>query len=178
VVKPAAYGIVPEKSGNVAIFTLTNNNRAKVAVQFDSDKNKTLFLFADPPDSGPPAGALIYGHGNHFGDINLNGGQKAYLAPGAVVYGNLNIDGDDARVSGRGYIVGKTDIRGHRAEISGITFTSTSAKWTVNVLGKGHATIDGIKTLYMHRESDGISFNYAWNCVARDCFLTQGGFFG
>jgi hypothetical protein len=110
-VQPWRLGIRPERNGGTIAFDL--NGPAKISISRPGDflsEAEMLYLFANAPEVVPPtaAGPLLqyFGPGVHRENIDAVDGGRIYLAPGAVVFGGLNIWGvHDVKVFGRGTIV-------------------------------------------------------------------------
>ena len=110
-VQPWRLGIRPERNGKTITFDL--NGPAKISISRPGDflgDAEMLYLFANVPEVAPPtaAGPLLqyFGPGVHRENIDAVDGGRIYLAPGAVVFGGLNIWGvHDVKVFGRGIIV-------------------------------------------------------------------------
>jgi hypothetical protein len=129
-VLPSRYGIVPEKSGNLVRFTLTQPGQYSVEIGESGYKNG-LVLFADPPETDIPGKSSdryrVFSNASKS-DINavpssytgvyFSAGihdigvyripahiRNIYFEKGAWVYGSLIMDGNpDVRVFGRGYL--------------------------------------------------------------------------
>ncbi len=84
---------------------------AKLAISRPGDflnDAKMLFLFADAPAPPPPTGpnVTIIPAGIHRGSLNPKSGDTIYLAPGAYIFGSLNLwNVENIKVLGRGTIV-------------------------------------------------------------------------
>ena len=110
-IQPWRLGIRPQRSGRTLSFTL--DGPAKITISRPNDflgNADMLFLFANPPEQAPPApttsGVRYFGPGIHRENIDATSGDRIYLAPGAVVFGSLNLwQVHDVRVSGRGTLV-------------------------------------------------------------------------
>jgi hypothetical protein len=110
-VQPMRYGIRPRRSGGVITFRVPG--AVKLSITRPGDhfaESDMLFLLGSTPDeSGIKArteGVRYYGPGVHREDIDAHSGDRIYLAPGAVVFGSLNLwQVHDVRVEGRGMII-------------------------------------------------------------------------
>jgi hypothetical protein len=86
-----------------------------------------LCVFADPPETYLPSptdpGVLFFAAGTtDAGVINVTSGQTVYLAPGAHVFGRVQLVSDSSACSeaGRGVAVrGRGVLDGHRFTIDG-----------------------------------------------------------
>ena len=110
-VQPMRLGIRPRREGATITFLL--KGPAKVSLtrpgDFFSD-SEMLFLFANQPESAAPVanagGVRYYAPGVYHENIDAQNGDRIYLAPGAVLYGSLNVWGvHDVSVSGGGTLI-------------------------------------------------------------------------
>ena len=110
-VQPWRLGIRPERQGRTISFTL--DGPAKITLSRPNDflaDADMLYLFANPPErkapTGPQPGLRYIGPCAHIENIDAANGDSIYLAPGAVVFGSLNVwDVDHVKVFGPGVIV-------------------------------------------------------------------------
>jgi hypothetical protein len=117
---------------------------------------RMLFIFAGSPPPPPPTGpnVTIVPAGVHRESLNPKSGDTIYLAPGAFVFGSLNLwQVDNVKVLGRGTIVydGPQDPKGdtgwmqkpdwhcivayqaHNVEIDGLTCIIRSRTWSIQM---------------------------------------------
>ena len=117
---------------------------------------RMLFLFAGSPPPPPPSGpnVTIVPAGVHRESLNPKSGDTIYLAPGAFVFGSLNLwQVENVKVLGRGTIVydGPQDPNGdkgwmqkpdwhcivayqaHNVEIDGLTCIIRSRTWSIQM---------------------------------------------
>ena len=117
---------------------------------------RMLFVFAGSPPPPPPTGpnVTIVPAGAHRESLNPKSGDTIYLAPGAFVFGSLNLwQVDNVKVLGRGTIVydGPQDPKGdtgwmqkpdwhcivayqaHNVEIDGLTCIIRSRTWSIQM---------------------------------------------
>ncbi len=172
-VQPWRLGIRPERNGKTITFDL--NGPAKISISRPGDflgDAEMLYLFGNVPETAPPtaAGPLLqyFGPGVHRENIDAVDGGRIYLAPGAVVFGGLNIWGvHDVKVFGRGTIVydgpqnpadddgwmHKKDwhciVMDNAREISieGITCVVRSRTWQIQMKDSGGIHFDNIKVI-------------------------------
>ena len=110
-VQPWRLGIRPERKGRVITFTV--NGPEMVTISRPNDflgDADMLYLFANPTNKHAPTadtpGLRYIGPGAHTENIDAANGDNIYLAPGAVVFGSLNVWGvDHVKVFGPGVIV-------------------------------------------------------------------------
>ena len=90
-------------------FRLTEPAKLSIARPGDFlNRAHMLFLFAGTPPPPPPAGPDVHivAAGVHRGSLNPKSGDTFYLAPGAYIFGSLNLwNVHDVKVLGRGTIV-------------------------------------------------------------------------
>jgi hypothetical protein len=172
-VQPWRLGIRPERNGKTIAFDL--NGPAKISISRPGDflsEAEMLYLFANVPEAGAPTGAgpllQYFGPGVHRENIDAVDGGRIYLAPGAVVFGGLNIWGvHDVKVFGRGTIVydgaqNPADDDGwmhkkiwhcivmdnaHDISIEGITCVVRSRTWQIQMKDSGGIHFDNVKVI-------------------------------
>ena len=157
-VQPMRLGIRPHRTGNTITFSVTGPGKYVVTRPGDHFADaKMLFLFANPPERKPSSttpGLRYYAPGIHHENIDAQSGDQIYLAPGAVVFGALNIwQVHNVRVFGRGTIIydgpqNPNDDEGwmhkpnwhcivmdnaHHIEIDGITCIVRSRTWQIQM---------------------------------------------
>ena len=132
---------------------------AKISISRPGDflnDARMLFVFAGSPPPPPPTGpnVTIVPAGVHRESLNPKSGDTIYLAPGAFVFGSLNLwQVDNVKVLGRGTIVydGPQDPNGdtgwmqkpdwhcivgyqaHTVEIDGLTCIIRSRTWSIQM---------------------------------------------
>jgi len=172
-VQPWRLGIRPDRNGKTIAFDL--NGPAKISISRPGDflgQAEMLYLFANAPEAEAPtaAGPLLqyFGPGVHHENIDAVDGGRIYLAPGAVVFGGLNIWGvHGVKVFGRGTIVydgpqNPADDDGwmhkknwhcivmddaHDISIEGITCVVRSRTWQIQMKDSGGIHFDNIKVI-------------------------------
>ncbi len=110
-VQPWRLGIRPSVQGRTITFEM--DGPAKISITRPGDYlggAEMLFLFAAPEEkSAPRAGAngvRFYGPGVYRENVDARSGDEIYLAPGAVIFGSLNIwDVERVHVFGRGVVI-------------------------------------------------------------------------
>lgn len=180
---PSSYGILAEKEGPTAVFTMEGPQ--KVAVEFDGDITHPLLLFADEPEMDIPSpddpDVIWFGPGNHTPDkaIVPESGQTIYLSGGAVVNALIRAsDVSDVTVRGKGILNGR--IFGHTGGRH-ILFSGNCRNITIRditivdspgfyVTTRGTGThVRNIKGLGWWFNTDGIATGE--NSLIEDCFL-------
>lgn len=171
-VRPLSYEIVPRISGHTLTFKLDRPRNLSVEVNNDIFHN--LHLFANPVDAyqpDPEDPRLIYlGPGIHRpekGQINVPSGKTVYLAGGAVLVGNIQIEGvQDVKVLGRGKIEPTSGHGIHIANsknvlIEGVITTQCATG------GSDSVTIRNVKSISHFKWGDGMNV-FASNHVLFD----------
>lgn len=108
-IEPWRLGLRASRSGPTIRFRLSHPGKLSISRPGDFLNNaKMLFLFADAPAPPPPAGpdVTIIPAGVHRQSLNPKSGDTIYLAPGAYIFGSLNLwNVENVKVLGRGTIV-------------------------------------------------------------------------
>jgi hypothetical protein len=172
-VQPWRLGIRPTRDGRAIKFTL--DGPAKISISRPGDflsQAEMLYLFANEREKVVPArahpGLQFFGPGVHHQNIDAADGGNIYLAPGAVVFGGLNVWGvDHVKVFGRGVIVydGPQNPaiddgwmhkknshcivmdNAHDVSIEGITCVVRSRTWQIQMKGTQTVRFDNIKVI-------------------------------
>lgn len=203
VVRPRSRGIMPKVDGQTVSFTLTRPGQFSIERlgmgRFDDE---VLFLFANPPDQDIPRAndpaVLWLGPGIHQQNVDLVSGQTLYLAPGAVLFGSVNVwNADNVRICGRGTVVycgpqspdfntgwfharnwhplTTHEVRGFTVE--GVTFVGLSRTFALQLYATTAATFDNIKIIAANPanvNSDGMDWYDGGEATVRDSFIRSG----
>ena len=194
-VLPASRGIVPVVKGREISFEAVPGDR--LTLEVNGDEIHSLHIFANPEETEEfdPAdpNVLYFGPGEHtVSRLIVRSGQTLYLAPGAVLYGEMfqrekggayspvvSLIGDNIKVRGRGIIDGSLCetlttnllyVNGKNISIEGIILRDASV-WTVPVKNSENVVIDGVKILGYRANSDGIDICNSRNVVVKNCFV-------
>jgi len=190
VVRPLAYAIQPEISGNVISFDLDYS--ANYTIEYNNDYKTAIHLFANPIESDPvdpenvPEGTLYLGPGMYdAGAIPVSSNTTVYLAGGAYVFGQIRSEGvDHLTIRGRGIISGllydrtsenqytiPIEIRSStNVLIEGITFLDP-AGWTMALYKSSHVTLDNVKIITARANGDGISVQSCSDVLVKGGFV-------
>lgn len=199
-VQPWRLGIRPQRSGRVLTFTL--DGPAQITISRPGDfltQAEMLCLFANPPTKHTPIasrpGLRYIGPGAHTENIDAQTGDSIYLAPGAVVFGSLNVWGvDHVKVFGPGVIVydgpqnpanddGWMHKRNwhcivmdnaHDIVISDITCVVRSRTWQIQMKDSRGITYDNIKVIGANAgnaNADGMDWLGGGDTVIRNSFF-------
>lgn len=203
-VQPMRYGIRPVRRGAVITFRIPGpqNGPVKLVIARPGDHfvdSQMLFLFGNPPDeshiTAATPGIRYYGPGVHHENIDAHSGDRIYLAPGAVVFGALNLwQVHDVRVFGRGIL----DYNGpqnphddtgwihkpnwhcivmdhaHNIEIDGITCIVHSRTWQVQMTDSRHIGFYNVNVIGgnpNNANQDGMDFLATRDATVRDSFI-------
>lgn len=192
---PASRGIEPVIKGREISFEALPGDR--LTLEINGDEIHSLHIFTDPEeteyiDPSDPS-VIYYGPGEHtVSRLVVRSGQTLYLAPGAVLYGEMfqqkkggpfspvvSLIGDNIKVCGRGIIDGSLCetlttnllfVKGRNITIEGITLRDASV-WTIPVKDAENVLIDRVKILGYRANSDGIDICNSRNVTIRNCFI-------
>ena len=194
-VLPSSRGITPQISGKEISFEAAPGDRLTLEVNGDEIHSLHIFTNAREEDVPSPTdpNVLYYGPGEHYvSRIIVRSGQTLYLAPGAVLYGEMfqrekggayspvvSLIGDNIRVCGRGIIDGSLCetlttnllyINGKNITVEGIILRDASV-WTVPVKNSENVVLEGVKILGYRANSDGIDICNSRGVTVKNCFV-------
>ncbi len=197
-IEPWRLGLRAARTGQTIRFRLPRP--AKLSISRPGDflnHAKMLFLFAGAPTPPPPRGAkvTIIPAGIHRGSLNPKSGDTIYLAPGAYVFGSLNLwNVDDVKVLGRGTIVydgpqnpatdegwmQKPDWhciganQAHNVEIDGLTCIVRSRTWSIQMKDSTGFRFDDLRVIGGNpgnANQDGMDWLGGGDTVVRNAFI-------
>src|SRR5579859_339542 len=201
-VQPWRLGIRPERKGNTIEFKL--KDAAKISISRPGDflnHAHMLFLFVTRPVAGPSkaqmaqAGFHSIAAGVHRENLNPKSGETYYLAPGAVIFGSLNLwKVQNVKVLGQGVIVyngpqNPADddgwmqkenwhcigaLEAHHVEIHGVTCLVRSRTWSVQMKDSSDFVYDDLRVIGGNpgnANQDGMDWLGGGNTVVRDSFF-------
>ncbi len=199
-IQPWRLGIRPKREGRTITFTLAGP--AKISISRPGDflaQAEMLYLFANAPEKAPDAAAeramRVIGPGAHTENIDAQTGETIYLAPGAVVFGSLNLWGvDHVKVFGPGVIVydgpqNPADDDGwmhkrnwhcivmdnaHDIEISDITCVVRSRTWQIQMKDSRRIVYDNLKVIGANAgnaNADGMDWLGGGDTLVRNSFF-------
>lgn len=193
-IRPLSYGIQPEIKGNTLTFRLTQPRNLSVEVNGDIFHN--LHLFANPVDEFIPdkkdTSLIYFGPGIHQianGKLKVASGKTVYLAGGAVLMGQVLIEGvENVKLIGRGMIdhtvkMGVRIANSKNILVEGIFCTQCATG------GSDHVVIRNVKSISYYGWGDGMNVFSSNNVLfdgvfcrnSDDCttvYGTRGGFTG
>ena len=199
-IQPWSLGIRPALKGRTITFTLTHP--AKLSISRPGDHlagAEMLFVFANAPETDTPKASdpkvRYYAPGVHRESIDAHTGDTIYLAPGAVIFGSLNIwQVENVKVFGRGVIIydGPQDPNNdtgwkhqpnwhcivmdnaRHIEISGITCVVRSRTWMIQMKDSRFITFDNVKVIGgsdANANQDGMDWLGGGDTLVRDVFI-------
>ena len=201
--------IVRPLSKNVNVVTNEKEARFMIQVpgQYSVERpgtsnylDRVLFLFANKPeDTAKPKegdnGVVYLKPGIHQQNIDLSSGQTLYLAPGAVLFGSVNVwDAKDVKIKGRGiilhygaqsedkdngYMVRKnwhplTTSNVDGLTVEGVTFIGRSRTWSIQLNSTYNSSFDNIKVLSVNPQNvngDGFDWYGGGNAKITNCLV-------
>ena len=201
-VQPWRLGIRPTRNGNTIQFKL--KGAAKISISRPEDflnHARMLFLFVTRPVAAPSkaqmaqAGFHAIAPGVHRENLNPKSGETYYLAPGAVIFGSLNLwKVQNVKVLGHGVIVydgpqNPADddgwmqklnwhcigaLEAHHIEIRGVTCVVRSRTWSIQMKDSGDFLYDDLRVIGGNpgnANQDGMDWLGGGNTVVRDSFF-------
>ena len=197
-IQPWRLGLRPARDGQTIRFRLAAPAKLSISRPGDFLNHASmLFLFAGSPPPPPPSGpnVTIVPAGLHRQSLNPKSGDTIYLAPGAFLFGSLNLfNVDNVKVLGRGTIVydGPQDPEGdegwmrkpdwhcivayqsHNIEIDGVTCIIRSRTWSIQMTETGEFVYDDLRVVGGNpgnANQDGMDWLGAGDTTVRNSFL-------
>jgi hypothetical protein len=156
-----------------------------------------LFLFAGTPPmlAHSGTGVTVIPAGIHKGSLNPKSGETIYLAPGAFVFGSLNLwKVENVKVLGRGTIVyeGTQDpnadegwmqkpdwhcigsMEAHNVEIDGVTCIVRARTWSIQMKDSTGLTFDDLRVIGGNpgnANQDGMDWLGGGDSIVNDAFI-------
>ncbi|WP_218973084.1 glycosyl hydrolase family 28 protein [Labilibaculum manganireducens] len=171
-VRPLSYGIESQITGNTLLFKL--NSPQNLSVEVNGDIFHNLHLFANPIDEFIPnkedSNLIYFGPGIHRikgGKLKVASGKTVYLAGGAILMGQVLIEGvHDVKLLGRGIIdhsvkMGVRIANSQNVEVEGIFCTQCATG------GSDSVVIRNVKSISYYGWGDGMNV-FASNNVLFD----------
>jgi hypothetical protein len=197
-IEPWRLGLHATRNGQTIRFRI--NGPAKLAISRPDDflnRARMLFLFAGSPAPAPPSGPniTIVPAGLHHQSLNPKSGDTIYLAPGAFIYGSLNLwNVENVKVLGRGTIVydGPQDpdadegwmqkpdwhcigaYGARNVEIDGLTCVIRSRTWSIQMKDSSGFTYDDLRVVGGNpgnANQDGMDWLGSGDTVVRNSFF-------
>jgi hypothetical protein len=197
-IQPWRLGLHATRNGQTIRFRI--NGPAKLSVSRPDDflnRARMLFLFAGSPPPPPPTGpnVTVIPAGPHRQSLNPKSGDTIYLAPGAIIYGSLNLwNVENVKVMGRGTIVydgpqapnadegwmQKPDwhcigaYQARNVEIDGLTCVIRSRTWSIQMKDSSGFTYDDLRVVGGNpgnANQDGMDWLGSGDAVVRNSFF-------
>lgn len=199
-VQPWRLNVRPQIAGRTISFDL--RGEAKVVISRPGEylaNAEMLYLFANSPEIDAPSGVTssvrYYGPGIRHENIDAHSGDTIYLAPGAVIFGSLNLwQVSHVRVFGRGVLIydgpqNPADDDGwmhkpnwhcivmdHAQEISieGLTCVVRSRTWQIQMTESRHILFDNVKVIGANAgnaNADGMDWLGGGDTIVRNSFF-------
>ena len=170
-IQPWRLGLRPVRAGQTIRFKLAGAAKLSISRPRDFLNHAAmLFLFAGTPPAPAPKGSnvRVVPAGIHRESLNPKSGDTIYLAPGAFIFGSLNLrQAHDVKVLGRGTIVyegtqdpntdegwmqkpdwhciGAVDSR--KVEIDGLTCIVRARTWSIQMKDSTGFTYDDLRVI-------------------------------
>jgi hypothetical protein len=197
-IEPWRLGLRAQREGQTIRFRIRGPVKLAISRPEDFLNHASMFfLFADAPAAPPPASSnvQIIPAGVHRESLNPKSGDTIYLAPGAFVFGSLNLwNVDNVKVLGRGTIVydGPQDPladegwmqkpdwhciganQAHNVEIDGLTCVIRSRTWSIQMKDSTGFRYDDLRVLGGNpgnANQDGMDWLGGGDTVVRNSFF-------
>jgi hypothetical protein len=198
-IQPWRLGLRPEREGQTIRFKLPGPAKLSIARPRDFlNHAQMLFLFAGaPPSPPPPLSPTLhyYQPGVYRQSLNPKSGETYYLAPGAYIFGSLNLfNVQDVKVLGRGTIVydGPQDpssdegwmqtpdwhcigtMNAHDIQIIGLTCVIRSRTWSVQMKDSSRFLYDDLRVMGGNPDNanqDGMDWIGSSDGIVRNSFF-------
>ena len=199
-VRPLSREIKPKTDGRKVTFSITQSGQYSIERPGTGGyEDEVLFLFANPPEKNIPheddPEVIWLTAGTHQRSVNLISGQTLYLAPGAVLYGAINVwDAENVRICGRGVALYNgpnsrnvdsgwmcrpnwhplTTHNVRKLTVEGVTFVNRARTWSLQFRRTTDSTFDNIKVIASTPENlncDGMDWYGGGQVVVRDSFI-------
>jgi hypothetical protein len=197
-IQPWRLGLRAIRQGPTIRFKLTGPAKLSISRPGDFLNHAAmLFLFAGTPPPPPPAGPDVHfvPAGVHRESLNPKNGDTFYLAPGAYIFGSLNLwKVQNVKVLGRGTIVyeGPQDpntdegwmqkpdwhcigaLDAHNVEINGLTCIVRSRTWSIQMKDSTGFTYDDLRVIGGNpgnANQDGMDWLGGGDAAVRNAFI-------
>jgi hypothetical protein len=196
--EPWRLGIRPTRDGQTIRFKLAGPAKLSISRPRDFlNHAKMLFLFAGSPPAPAPRDTTVqfYPPGVYHQSLNPKSGQTLYLAPGAYIYGSLNLwKVSGVKVLGRGTIVyeGNQDpsadegwmqkpdwhcigaLEAHDVQISGLTCVVRARTWSIQMKDSTGFLYDDLRVMGGNpgnANQDGMDWLGGGDALVRNAFI-------
>lgn len=187
VVRPRARKLTATLADGVVSLVLPRAE--KLSVDF-GDGSKPLYLFAQPPESNPPAldapGVVSFpaGQVTERPVLSLEDGQTLYLPGGSVFKGGIHVKGRrNVRICGHGIVEGSFYSRADGETAHSVLFEECAdilvedvtmvrpSSWMLVLSTSEKVTVRNLKQIGEVMCSDGIDIVGSRDVLVEDCFL-------
>jgi hypothetical protein len=197
-IEPWRLGLRAKRDGQTIRFMIPGPVKLSISRPGDFLNHAAmLFLFAGSPPTPPPAGphVRIIPAGVHRESLNPKSGDTIYLAPGAYIFGSLNLwNVDNVKVMGRGTIVyeGTQDpladegwmqkpdwhcigaVQSHNVEIDGLTCIIRARTWSIQMKDTTGFVYNDLRVVGGNQgnaNQDGMDWLGGGDAILRNAFL-------
>jgi hypothetical protein len=197
-IQPWRLGLRPVRQGATIRFKLSAPAKLSISRPGDFLNHAAmLFLFAGTPPPPPPKGPNVHivPAGVHRESLNPKSGDIYFLAPGAFIFGSLNLwKVQNVKVLGRGTIVydGPQDpntdegwmqkpdwhcigaLEAHDVQIDGLTCIVRSRTWSIQMKDSGGFIYNDLRVIGGNpgnANQDGMDWLGGGDTVVRNAFL-------
>lgn len=197
-IEPWRLGLRPTRQSQTIRFHLAGPAKLSISRPRDFlNHAHMLFLFAGTPPAPAPTGpnVHVYAPGIHRESLNPRSGETLYLAPGAYIYGSLNLwKVENVKVLGRGTIVyeGSQDpntdegwmqkpdwhcigsLEAKNIEIEGLTCIIRARTWSIQMKDSSGFTYEDLRVIGGNpgnANQDGMDWLGSGNTIVRNSFL-------
>jgi len=197
-IEPWRLGIRPTRDGRTIRFHLAAPAKLSISRPRDFLNHASmLFLFAGTPPPPPPTGprVTVIHAGVYHQSLNPKSGDTIYLAPGAYIFGSLNLfNVGGIRILGRGTIVyeGSQDpttdegwmqkpdwhcigsLEARDVQIDGLTCIVRARTWSIQMKDSTAFTFDDLRVIGGNpgnANQDGMDWLGGGDSIVRDAFI-------
>jgi len=197
-IQPWRLGLRPVRKGATIRFKLAGPAKLSISRPGDFLNHAAmLFLFAGTPPPPMPRDPKIHAYqpGVYHGSLNPKSGDTIYLAPGAYIFGSLNLwKVQNVKILGRGTIVydGPQDpntdegwmqkpdwhcigaLEAHNVEVDGLTCVVRSRTWSIQMKDSGGFVYDDLRVVGGNpgnANQDGMDWLGGGDTVVRNAFI-------
>lgn len=197
-IQPWRLGLRPVRQGPTIRFRLAGPAKLSISRPGDFLNHAAmLFLFAGAPPPPPPTGPNVHivQEGVHRESLNPKSGDTYYLAPGAYIFGSLNLwKVQNVKVLGRGTIVyeGTQDpnadegwmqqpdwhcigaLEARNVEVHGLTCIVRSRTWSIQMKDSDGFVYDDLRVIGGNpgnANQDGMDWLGGGDAVVRNAFI-------
>jgi hypothetical protein len=197
-IQPWRLGIRPTRQGQTIRFHLFGPAKLSISRPRDFlNHAQMLFLFAGSPPAPAPSGpnTTVIPAGVHKQSLNPKSGETIYLAPGAFIFGSLNLwKVQNVKILGRGTIVyeGPQDpnadegwmqkpdwhcigsLEAHNVVIDGVTCIIRVRTWSIQMKDSTGLTFNDLRVIGGNpgnANQDGMDWLGGGDSIVRDAFI-------